>query len=129
MRTTNCYTCKMEFGMPDSFYKTMLQLREKGAFHCPAGHVQHFCTGESELDKMRRRAEKAEQDRAYWQDRTREVGEAKATVERQASAARGQVTKIKNRIGNGVCPCCNRTFSNLMRHMAAQHKDYKKEAA
>ena len=23
----------------------------------------------------------------------------------------------------GTCPCCNRTFTNLARHMASKHKD------
>jgi hypothetical protein len=27
-------------------------------------------------------------------------------------------------VANGVCPCCNRTFQNLARHMAGKHPDY-----
>ncbi|WP_159103999.1 hypothetical protein [Rhodopseudomonas sp. B29] len=50
-------------------------------------------------------------------------------AERRAAAARGQVTKIKNRVGHGVCPCCNRTFANLARHMAGEHPGYTAEAA
>lgn len=34
-------------------------------------------------------------------------------------------TRIKNRVKNGVCPCCNRTFENLARHMQAKHSDFK----
>lgn len=45
---------------------------------------------------------------------------------RQLSAARGQVTRIKNRVGNGVCPCCNRSFGNLHRHMQTKHPGWKK---
>jgi hypothetical protein len=45
---------------------------------------------------------------------------------RQLSASRGQVTKIKNRVGNGVCPCCDRSFTNLRRHMSTQHPAWKK---
>lgn len=45
--------------------------------------------------------------------------------ERRAHAAtKGQLTKTKKRIANGVCPCCNRSFANLERHMAGQHPDY-----
>lgn len=39
---------------------------------------------------------------------------------------RGVVTKTKNRIGKGVCPCCNRTFVELARHIATKHPDYAK---
>jgi len=35
-------------------------------------------------------------------------------------------TKIKNRIANGVCPCCNRQFKNLHEHMKIKHPDYSK---
>jgi hypothetical protein len=37
------------------------------------------------------------------------------------------VTKLKQRVANGVCPCCHRSFVNLHRHMAGQHPDYTKE--
>lgn len=29
--------------------------------------------------------------------------------------------------GHGVCPCCNRTFSDLQRHMASKHKGFAAE--
>ena len=33
-------------------------------------------------------------------------------------------TRLKNRVGKGVCPCCNRSFANLKRHMASQHPEF-----
>lgn len=36
--------------------------------------------------------------------------------------------EIKKRVGNGVCPCCNRTFENLSRHMSCKHPEYKTES-
>lgn len=41
-----------------------------------------------------------------------------------ASYARGQLTKLKRRVSNGVCPCCNRSFADLHRHMTEKHPDY-----
>lgn len=35
---------------------------------------------------------------------------------------------MKNRVANGVCPCCNRHFENLERHMKGQHPDFQPEA-
>jgi hypothetical protein len=62
---------------------------------------------------------------ARWQreqkDRERE---AKEQAERRLSATRGVVTRIRNRVANGVCPCCNRTFADLHRHMASQHPEF-----
>ena len=53
----------------------------------------------------------------------RQAGEAKHATRRMA-AAKGELTKMKKRVGNGVCPCCNRQFVNLQRHMATQHPGY-----
>ena len=37
---------------------------------------------------------------------------------------KGVLAKERKRVGNGICPCCNRSFSNLQRHMHTQHPDY-----
>jgi hypothetical protein len=36
---------------------------------------------------------------------------------------------MRKRIQSGVCPCCNRTFENLGRHMKSKHPafDYEPE--
>lgn len=127
MKTTICFTCKMEFGMSDSFYDTMLRLKEKGSFYCPAGHGQHFITGESETDKLRRERDKLIQDKAYLHDRIKQESEAKEAERRKNVAQRGVVTRMKNRSANGVCLCCNRTFADLQRHMTTKHPEFKKE--
>ena len=45
-------------------------------------------------------------------------------AEKRASAYKGHITKIKKRIGTGVCPCCHRSFQNLARHMKHKHPKY-----
>lgn len=127
MKIETCYTCRMEFGMTDSFFDSMNRLKEKGMFYCPAGHGQHYVTGESALDKMRRERDRAIQEQARLHERIREETERKEALQRKNIATRGVVTRIKNRISNGVCPCCNRTFINLHNHMKTKHPDYKKE--
>ncbi len=37
-------------------------------------------------------------------------------------------TRIKNRIAAGVCPCCNRSFQNLSRHMSNKHPTFAGES-
>lgn len=44
--------------------------------------------------------------------------------ERSHAATRGHLTRTKKRGGHGVCPCCNRTFQQLARHMKSKHPDY-----
>lgn len=91
------------------------------SFYCPNGHSQCY-QGETEVAKLKRQLGDANST-VEWQRANR------LRAERQAAAARGQVTKIKKRVGNGVCPCCNRTFSNMARHMQMQHPDFKKAEA
>lgn len=88
-------------------------------YFCGNGHKLVF-KGKTELEKTR---ELLETERR-WRERAEEL---RKQAELQASAARGVVTRMKNRVGNGVCPCCNRTFQNLMRHMQTKHPELKSE--
>jgi len=54
-------------------------------------------------------------------DQTRADRDHKEAQRRAEKAAK---TRIKNRIGNGVCPCCNRTFKDLASHMKCKHPEY-----
>jgi hypothetical protein len=127
--TEVCHKCRTPFAMERSVYDTMSRLKEGGGFHCPLGHQQHYVSGETETDKMRRERDRAIQNAAYLQDRLNEEQAAKQSTERSLAATRGQITKIKNRVGRGVCPCCNRTFENLHRHMASKHANFSQEVA
>ena len=46
---------------------------------------------------------------------------------RSRAALKGQVTKIKRRVGKGICPCCRRNFANLRDHMEDEHPDWSEE--
>lgn len=45
--------------------------------------------------------------------------------EKQLQVRKGLLTRFKNRVGRGVCPCCNRFFEQLGRHMTTQHPEFK----
>lgn len=121
-----CYKCGMAFAMPECVNHRLREKNRGESFYCPAGHGQHYL-GKRESERQRERAESAERDLA-WMRSQRE------TVERQLIAQRGQTTKVRNalkkierRTAAGVCPCCNRTFKQLARHMACKHPDFQKE--
>ncbi|MBF9050603.1 hypothetical protein GTA62_14880 [Roseobacter sp. HKCCD9010] len=119
-----CCKCKTRFGISDEVYRVALQQREHGSFHCPHGHSQHYVTGETEIEKLRRERDRLKQNNAYEVDRRR-AAEADAEAQKRSAAAyKGAATRMKNRAKAGVCPCCNRTFQNLARHMASQHPDH-----
>jgi hypothetical protein len=113
-----CVNCGVFFGMGDGFREQCLT--DGRSFYCPNGHRQHYT--ESTQTKLRKAREEAEAERR----RRRATQDLLAHEERRSAAARGQVTKIKKRVAAGVCPCCNRTFQDLAKHMSGQHPDYVK---
>jgi len=118
--TKNCPVCFIDYAIP----KAMNDKRraEGGNWFCPNGHSLHV--SETTTDKLTRERDQLKQRVAEWQDYERQASERAEAAERRASAARGQVTRLKNRAANGVCPCCNLTFANLQRHMASKHAGF-----
>lgn len=127
MKIVTCCRCKMQFGLPEDFYTTAVQMAERMTWHCPAGHPQSFISGETEADKLRRERDRLKQDQAYYEERIKSEQDAREAAERQAAARKGQITKMKNRASAGVCPCCNRSFGNLHRHMQTKHPKFTAE--
>lgn len=125
-RRLQCSECAVVYYFPERW--CACAHNEKKGWKCPNGHGQIF-HGETEADKMRRERDRLAQRVAERDDEVRRQRELREAAERRTAAARGQVTKIKNRVGHGVCPCCNRTFENLHRHMTTQHPTFTAEAA
>jgi hypothetical protein len=92
-----CCTCGVQFGITDEHVR---ELRRSHAwFYCPNGHQQHY-TAKSDAE-LRREAER-----------------------RAASALEEARRRLAKRTAAGVCPCCNRSFVQLARHMESQHPDH-----
>ena len=108
-----CGNCGIWFAVPDWFERECKELGPRKSWTCPNGHGRHYSEGKAE----KREIERLRAENVHLRDQ-------KEAVERSLSAQKGQVTKLKKRIGNGVCPCCNRHFKNVERHMASQHPDY-----
>lgn len=113
--------CGIQFAVPTSWYTN--RKNDHIIWYCPNGHGQHF-TGlsdkerlEKEVIRERARRDQAEAD-AEWQSKQRQI------AENSARAFRGVVTRTKNRVSKGICPCCNRYFAQLHNHMKAKHPDY-----
>jgi hypothetical protein len=121
-----CCVCGIEFAMPAYFVRKRRE--DHVDFHCPNGHPQHF-TGETEAEKLKRQLANEVRMRENAEARASSNWKAKERADRQAAAARGQVTKIKHRVGHGVCPCCHRTFAQLASHMKEKHPDFAEESA
>lgn len=119
-----CCNCGSVFAMTQQM---QLKRREDGKyFFCPNGHQQHY-VGETALQKLQKELDQ-EKKRRTWAEESRDASlkrENEALASR--NAMKGVVTKIKKRVGNGVCPCCNRSFKNLQQHMGTEHPDFSEE--
>lgn len=116
--TTSCCVCGVHFALSEDYDRA--RRGDHKSFYCPNGHPLSY-TGPSEAEKraqrLQREVEAAAAQAHFWrneQERTK----------RQLISAKGQLTKTKRRVANGVCPCCDRSFVNVARHMATQHPDY-----
>lgn len=117
--------CSERFAVPAETYQRWRRTHE--SWYCPKGHCRSY-HHESDLEKLRR--EKTEQaarmQRQIDYERERKESEIRTRmhITRRLNATRGVLTRTKNRVAHGVCPCCGRTFQQLARHMAGKHPDY-----
>lgn len=119
----DCGECGGVYAILEKFRK---KKREKGGFwNCPYCLCSWgFSKDRSEVQELRDEVDRKDRqlvsERAS-HDRTRADRDH---VERCRRAEKAAKTRIKNRVGRGVCPCCNRSFENLARHMQAKHPEF-----
>ena len=120
LTTLECCQC----GMPVGLVKTWVEhARAIGGFeqkfYCPYCKNQQGW-GASKNKKELKRLKKQVAD--YKAQRDHALTESQH-FRKSRDGMKGALVRQKNRIKNGVCPCCNRHFANLERHMKSQHPD------
>lgn len=121
-----CYEgCGLLFAVPATWRAN--RRADHTWWYCPNGHQQHY-GGETKEEKRIRELEAQNRELALQRDNWRGDAEierqARQQVQRSLAATKGVLTRTRNRVAAGVCPCCNRTFQNLGRHMKGQHPDF-----
>ena len=91
--------------------------REHSTWHCPGCGSQRHFGGESDLERLERQAKYAEEAR-------RSANRRHESERRSHTATKGHLTRSKKRHAAGVCPCCKRTFKQLVSHMNKKHPGY-----
>lgn len=111
----NCGECGGTYAINERYRQQMYQ--KGGSWNCPYCDTGWGYSQDNENSRLKKQIEAEKR--------------GKELAQRQAEYARNQVraqkaakTRLKNRIKNGVCPCCNRTFQNLLNHMKTKHPDY-----
>jgi hypothetical protein len=102
-----CGECGIAFAIPDNFYTERRESRPLLQWFCPNGHPRVF--KESEADRLRRERDRLTQQLAEKND---------AIAERDR-----KLKRLAKRAAAGTCPCCQRTFSNMTRHMKTKHPE------
>ena len=123
LEVVSCATCHITYAIPASLKSSALKYPggSSGGWKlcCPLGHTWWY-VGRSVEDKLQ-----ASRDRAG--RLSAQLDQTQASLRAQkgaATRARNQRDRDRSRVAAGVCPCCNRTFQNLARHMAGQHPDF-----
>lgn len=119
LTTMVCPECGVLYAIPE---RMRSYAERRGGFghmwHCPNGHELGY--GDDVAGKL-----KCAEDRAARLQSELDQTEASLRAQRGATTrARNQRDKDRKRIAAGVCPCCNRTFANVARHMASQHPEF-----
>ena len=108
-----CISCGIPFFMPEYHRKQLL--KSHNSFYCPNGHSMVY-NGKSDEQKEIDRL-KSEID---WQIKDKE-GITEQLLE--TITEKNKLSRQLKRVHKGVCPCCNRSFVNLAKHMETKHKD------
>lgn len=117
----HCGECGISFAVPDNWRAQ--RIKDQSTWYCPNGHPRAF-TGESEAQRLRRELERTKQNLAT-QIELRRASQKEAEHEaRERRKLRTRLKHTKERIKNGVCPCCHRSFVQLAKHMATMHPRY-----
>ena len=124
LTTLECCKCGGALGLNAKWVQNARATgNQKHQFWCPYCGTTQGWGGKSQSEKLKEEVErwKAANDRLA-KDKADALAEADH-FRRSRDGMKGVVAKIKKRVGRGVCPCCNRHFANLERHMVSQHPE------
>ncbi len=118
----NCGECGGTYAICSNYHRQ--QKEEGGSWTCPYCKVGWGYSGRGKNAELRKKL--LQQAAAHDQTRAalHNARELCRITESRRRAELGAKTKLKNRIANGVCPCCNRSFKQLAAHMRTQHPDW-----
>ena len=110
-----CSECHMDFGVTPEFDEAKRNSHK--TFYCPSGH-RLFFPGRSDKEEL-------QNELNFQKSRNAHLSEQNDHYKRSSASYKGKLNRTKKRISNGVCPCCNRHFKNVERHITTQHPNYR----
>jgi len=113
LEVDDCCVCGVMFALPARLLAN--RRKQGGSFYCPNGHSLMFSKPENERLREQLQAEK---------DRAARLAAERDQAEASLKAQKAATTRARRRSAAGTCPCCGRTFQQLVRHMKAKHPEH-----
>ena len=113
LQEVTCKSCGVTHAIPRVLLEGKVQTG--GYYYCPNGHQWGW--GESEADRLKK-------ELTQEQKRNSQMKTELLRVQDQLEASEREAKRLKQRVANGVCPCCKRSFVQLHRHMKTKHPGY-----
>ncbi len=113
LQQLTCDACGITFAVPHDWLAG--RQRTSSDFYCPNGHNLRYKKSTVDILRDELQAEV---------ERRRQAELQLTSANDQLLASQRELSRHKKRVANGVCPCCNRSFVQLQRHMKTKHPEY-----
>lgn len=117
LKVIQCGTCGVWHAIPLTMFDSCYE--EGGFWHCPNGHQRGYTEG-----SLHKQLEKEKKRRMWAEENAKRMSKEADHQKSRANGFKSALTKVKKRASAGVCPCCNRTFKQLAKHMKMKHPEY-----
>jgi len=119
IETRTCPVCGVHYGVDKALIDR--RLREGGHWFCTNGDSLSFI--EPEVEKLRKQLASAQGNLNFYRSYSEQKEAEAKELGKQVRAQKAAKTRLMRRVTNGVCPCCQRHFANVQRHMQSRHPD------
>jgi protein-arginine kinase activator protein McsA len=125
-----CPTCGVTYAIPERFvssaraYPGDLPNGRGWSICCPFGHSWHYTGSKTREQKLQEQLDYSRDRAAHLSAKLDQTEASLRGTRANAARTRKELKSVKTRASAGVCPCCNRTFQQLARHMKNKHPGF-----
>lgn len=113
----NCGECGGTYSINEMYRQQRAE--QGGGWHCPYCQCGWGYFKNTENDRLKQQLQDKNNELQKSRMETVTERQMREGAERREAEAKRKVKRAEK----GVCTCCNRSFSNLRRHMLTQHAD------
>lgn len=122
LTTINCGCCGGTYAINETYREKAY--KASSSWTCPYCKVGWgYAAKNGETEQLKKKLADLEKQNKSITERAEYLQKEGDHFRKSRDAIKGQLTQVKKRIHAGVCPCCNRSFLNLVRHMQIKHAE------